>query len=719
MIHRPSPWCPLFGAIVVLSAVLYPAPMKAQIDRTKPPKPAPAPTVSVGAHRSFLLANGMRVIVVENHRQPLVSVQVKFDIEPVMQGDKAGYIDLVGEMLTAGTGQRTKEEIDETVDRLGADLYGTSDGIYATCLKKNFGALFALVQEVVIDAQFPEDEFEKARKRAVSNIQNRKDDPDAIGEVVGRVLTFNKGYPYGEVATEKSLNNVQSKHLRAYYQRFFLPAKGYLVFVGDITEQESRQLAEKSFGAWKGSTISTSTDANGQEVVEGLGVVRRPTKAPGAYRVRRVVIVDRPGAAQSVVRVQFPLELKPNDPMALAGQVMNTILGGGVFNARLMQNLREDKGFTYGAYSSLESDRYCANFNAGASVRTAVTDSAISELIFEMENMRLGKVRADELELAKSFMAGSFARSLEDPRTVARFALNTYLNDLPKDHYTSYLKRLDTISAAGVLAAAERFLLPDNATILVVGDKDVLGNRLVPLSFERNLVQYDENGDLYRERLQPVPAGVTPETVLEAYFKAIGGREAVNEVRSLKQVMGSTAMGMPVTITQWNALPNRYAMEMRSGEMLLQRVACDGVRARRSGMDGEQEIIEMELEELQNNAAPFPELNYPKLGRLTLAGIDAVEGEPAYKLTMMTDMGTVFHEYYSVERGLKLRREEVKATEQGNFTMTSDSKDYREVKGVLFPHLIMQKGAVDMTLVVRSIVVNGADDEKLFLVGEQ
>ncbi|MBP6389412.1 MAG: insulinase family protein [Flavobacteriales bacterium] len=719
MNRRPSFGPRWFGAIAFLIAFLFPALMNAQIDRTKPPKPSPAPDVNIGAHETFLLANGMRVIVVENHKQPLVSVQVKFDIEPVMQGDKAGYIDMVGELLTSGTGQRTKEEIDEAVDRLGADLSGASDGIYASCLKKNFSTLFGLVQDVTLDAKFPDDEFEKARKRTLSNIQGRKDDPDAIAELVGRVLTFNKGYPYGEVATEKSVNAIESKHLRAYYQRFFQPSKGFIVFVGDITEQEARQLAEKAFGSWTGSPLSVMKNGDGQEVVEGLGTVLRPTKAPGAYRVRRVVIVDRPGAPQSVVRIQFPLDLKPNDPMALAGQVMNTILGGGVFNARLMQNLREDKGYTYGAYSSLESDRYCGNFNAGASVRTGVTDSALTEMIFELENMRLGKVKADELELAKSFMAGSFARSLEDPRTVARFALNTYLNQLPEDHYTTYLKRLDTISAAGVLAAAERFLLPDNATILVVGDKDVLGNKLVPLSFEGTLVQYDENGDLYRERLQPVPAGVTAETVLEAYFKAIGGREAAQGVRSLKQVMGTTTMGMPVTITQWNALPNKYAMEMRSGEMLLQRVACDGIRAKRSGMDGEHEIIEMELEELQNSAAPFPELNYSKLGRMTLAGIDVVDGAPAYKLTMMTDMGTVFHEYYSVERGLKLRREEMKATEQGTLTITSDTKDYREVKGLLFPHLIIQKGAMDMTLVVTSIALNGADDEKLYVVGEE
>lgn len=701
---------------LLLAALTHSLPMNAQVDRSKPPRPAPAPAVNVGQHTTFLLGNGMRVILVEDHQQPLVSVQVRFDIEPVLQGEKAGYIDLMGELLAAGTASMDKETLDRTVDQLGADLSTTSDGVYASCLKKNFNALFDVVHAVVTTPTFPEAEFDKARKRMLSALQSRKDDPDAIADAVGRVLTYSKGYPYGEVTTEQSVGKVERKHLEAYYRRFFRPEKAYLVLVGDLTEQEARLTAEKRFGPWKPAPMPTTTDASGTEEVDGLGKVMRPAKTPKPSRVRRVAVVDRPGAPQSVVRVLFPVDLKPNDPMALAAQVMNTILGGGVFNARLMQNLREDKAYTYGAYSSLDADRYCGHFSAGASVRTEVTDSAASEMVFELEHMRLNGVKSDELALAKSFMAGSFARSLEDPRTVARFALNTYLNDLPKDHYATYLKRLDTVSAASVLAAAERFLHPDNAAILVVGDMERVGNKLVPLSFERGVMQLDENGDPYREELGPVPAGVTPQTVLEAYFKAIGGREAVEGVRSLKRSMSTSMMGMPVTITEWNAEPDRYAMEMRSGTMLLQQVRCDGTRAKRTGPEGSEEIIEMELDEMEMNAPPFPELHYPKMGRMVLPGTVEINGEQAYKLMVMTDMGATFSEYYSVASGLKLRREEMKATPEGTMKVSSDLKDYRAVKGVLFPHLMVQKGPVDMTLSVTEVVVNGAADAKHYAV---
>ena len=175
-------------------------------------------------------------------------------------------------------------------------------------------------------------------------------------------------------------------------------------------------------------------------------------------------------------------------------------------------------------------------------------------------------------------------------------------------------------------------------------------------------------------------------------------------------------MGMPVTVTGWNAEPDRYALDMRSGTMLLEQVRCDGTRAKRYGPEGAEEIIEMELEEMEMNAPPFPELHYAKMGRLVLPGTVQVNGEPAYKLMVMTDMGSTFSEFYSVASGLKLRREEMKATPEGTMKVSSDRKDYRAVKGVLFPHLIVQKGPVDMSLSVTEILVNGASDAKHYTV---
>jgi hypothetical protein len=285
-----------------------------------------------------------------------------------------------------------------------------------------------------------------------------------------------------------------------------------------------------------------------------------------ATGLRRVQLVDRPGSAQSVIRVTFPLNLQPKDNRALAAQVMNTILGGGVFNARLMQNLREDKAWTYGAYSSLDADRFNGSFSASVSGRNNVTDSALTEIVKELERMRNEGVTTEELDLARKYMAGSFARSLEDPRTVARFALNTYLNGLTEDHYATYLQRLDAVSKEDVKAAAEAFLHPDNAVLFVVGDKEEVYNKLVPLS--RDIVapvfELDENGEPWNETLTPV-TDRTPEQVIDAYIEAIGGRAAAAKLNDVKLVYATTLGGMNITITQWYGRGGLYRSETRMG----------------------------------------------------------------------------------------------------------------------------------------------------------
>ncbi|MEO8069527.1 MAG: pitrilysin family protein [Flavobacteriales bacterium] len=697
--------------------LLMPVITTAQIDRSKAPEPGPAPQVRVGEHTSFVLDNGMRVIVVENHKLPTISVQMRFDIEPFLQGEAVGYTDLVGELLTSGTRRSTKAQIDERVDALGAQLSATADGLFASGLKKNFSPLMDLVYEVVSSASFPADEFDKAKTRMLSAMQSRKDDPDGIADQVGRALTFSKGHPYGEVATEKSVAAITRKQVAAYYGRFFIPANSYLVFVGDITQEEARQAGEKYFKMWAPNTDGVrNVGADGVETVEGLGPIRTQKKLPLAPTSRRVAFVDRPGAAQSLIRVVYPLHLHPWDPMQVDAQVLNTILGGGVFNARLMQNLREDKGYTYGAYSSLESDRYAGSFSAGASVRTAVTDSAVGEFVMELERMRENMVTKEELSLAKNYLAGSFARSLEDPRTIARFALNTYLYNLPPDHYNTYLQRLDTVSAMGVMAAARQFITPDHSTILVVGDKEKVASKLAQYSFEKSVGVYDINGDIYKEKVQPPPPGMTAQQVLDAYFVALGGKSKLMGVSNLRTVMTASVQGMTITATAYNKSPDKYAMEMKAGPMTVQKMVYDGVRGISTGPEGKKELIEMELEELAMEAPAFPELNYQRLGRLILSGLAEIDGEECYKVTLLLDNGGLVTEYYSTKSGLKLRKVQVKQTAEGNQTVTTELKDYRAEGGIQFPHLVEQSAGMSMTFTVTEIAVNKGVPDGVFLI---
>ncbi len=706
----------------LILSLFLPSLMLAQLDRSTPPAPAPPPEVNLAEYGSFELSNGMRVIVVENQKLPLVSVQVRFDIPPVVQGDKAGYVDLFGEMLAAGTGLRTKNQIDEQIDQVGAQFFTNSDGAYASGLKRHLPAILDIVSDVMTNATFPEKELERVRTRYISSVKQRKDDADAIAEAVGRSVTFGRTHPYGEVPTEKTLANVSASDLKAYYKRFFRPEKGYLVFVGDITLKEAKDLARKHFNKWK-VPMTATVNENGTETIEGLGTVHfldRPLRPSGQ---RRVALVDRPGAAQSVIRVSFPLNLHPKDIRSMSAQVMNTILGGGVFNARLMQNLRETRAFTYGAYSSLEIDRFNGSFTATVSVRTEVTDSAITEIISELDRMRNTQVTADELELAKSYMAGSFARSLEDPRTVARFALTTFLNGLPEDHYATYLKRLEAVTAADVEAAAKEFLHPDNAIIFVVGDKDKIQYKLPALAADPNvpILELDENGEMVREDLEPV-TGITADQVIDSYLKAIGGRAKVLAIKDMFSSYGISMEGTLINIQQWYGPNGEYRSEVQTvaDGRPIEQVVFDGQRAMRVGPQGTEEIFDPELQEMRSMAMPVPELDPAKIAeRITLGGKTTIDGEPAYKVALATPAGGTIMDYYSIGSGLKLRRIEKKFMAGRPMTIITDYKKYQPYNGVMFPTIIEQDGGPmgQVSMLVEVIEINKGMPPNFFTTG--
>lgn len=696
--------------LCLAGGLLLPALMNAQIDRTKAPSPGPAPVVHLGEHSSFTLSNGMRVIVVENHKLPMVGVQVRFDIPPFAQDKKTGFIDMVGDLLTTGAGRRSKVSIDEAVDGLGASLHATSDGVYANGLKKHLPKLLSIVGDVVKVPTFPEQELEKVRKRYASSIEQRKDDPDAIAEVVGRSVTFGRTHPYGEVMTEKTLRAIGRKEVAAYHAKFFRPETGYLVFVGDITEKEAKELAKGTFGEWKPAPVSTITNEDGSETIDGIGAIR-PLKKPSTARgKRRVIIVDRPGAAQSIVHVAFPLNLEPKDVRTLNAQVMNTILGGGVFNARLMQNLREDKGWTYGAGSTLASDRFNGHFTAAFSIRTEVTDSAIIETMNELERMASTPVSREELDLAKSYMAGSFARSLEDPQTVARFALNTYLNGLQPDHYATYLKRLEAVTVQDVMEAAQAFLFPDNAAILVVGDKKALLPKLEPLSRSGNpaVLELDYNGNMYVEELTPV-GDRTVGQVLETYITAIGGRSAIDKLGGVLMRITTEMGGMPIAIKQWYGADGGFRAETKAGDTMLQEEIYDGERAVRKSPQGDEELQDVDLGDLQFNGHVVPEMHYGKTTeRMILSGRTEIDGRSAYKVTLMTPSGTSVGDYFDTETGLKIRRVDNKFMYGKSLTITTDYSNYKAVNGVMLPRTISQSGGPTgaLTLTVTDVEVD-------------
>ncbi|MCC7245675.1 MAG: insulinase family protein, partial [Saprospiraceae bacterium] len=444
--------------------------------RSKAPKAGNAPKIQIGKAETFTLDNGLKVIVVENHKLPTVSYQVFVDNDPVLERDAAGYADLMGELLMKGTTTRTKAQIDGEVDFIGASLSTSNNGATGRCLSKHSDKLLAILSDVVMHPAFPQEELDKAKTRAQANLAQQKDDADQIADNVGAVLAYGSSHPYGEIMTEETLAKINLDQIKKQYSTFFKPNIAYLVVVGDVTKSQAEKYAKKYFSAWQRG------DAPAQ-----------PHPAPRAPEKSQVSFVHKPGAVQSVINITYPVDLKPGTTEAIRARIANAVLGG-YFNSRVNANLREGHGWTYGARTGITPDELVGIFSGTASVRNAVTDSSIIEFLKEMDRMRTEKVGADELQVVKNVLAGSFSQSLEQPGTVASFALNTARFGLPADFYEKYLETLQGITADEVLMAAKKYIRPDRAHIVIVGNRDDVADRVKQFSADGKISYYDAFG---------------------------------------------------------------------------------------------------------------------------------------------------------------------------------------------------------------------------------
>lgn len=660
-----------------------------KLDRSIRPVAGAAPGIKLGDIQSFELPNGLKVFVVENHKQATVAYSIALDIKPALENDAVGTANITSELMTSGTKNKTKDQLDNDIDFIGATLSANPKGLYAASLKKQQIKLLELMSEVLLNPNFKQEELDKIKTQTLSGLAQGKDDPDAISNNVKAVLNYGVKHPYGELTTEESVSKITLEKCNAYYQTYFRPNVAYMAIVGDVTMAEVKPLIEKYFGAWQKADVVSAS----------YPMPTAPTKT-------RVAVVNKAGAVQSVINVTYPVDLKLNSEDAIKAKVMNTILGAG-FSSRLFINLREKHGYTYGSYSSLDNDELVSEFSAYAKVRNAVTDSSVIEIMSELTRLRTEKVPQDELDGIKNYLTGNFAISLEDPATIARFAINTELYKLPKDYYANYLKNLAAVTVDDIYAMAQKYIRPENATIFVVGDKEELSKKLAQFSATKTIEFYDIYGNAVAAVAKPIPAGVTPKTVVADYVKTIGGAKALMKVKDVSTKMNTKFQGMDISITTSQKAPNKYAMAVKMGEMVIQKEVYDGKVGKQQSMQGKKDLEGDGLEDIKTQATMNLEMNYEKLGyKLALKGIEAVNGKDAYIMEVISPKGKKSTEWYDVESKLKVKSSQTTTTEAGPITNTTEFLEYKDVDGLKFPSVISISGAMSMKLTAESINVN-------------
>ena len=663
------------------------------LDRSVRPAPGPAPEINLATPERFTLENGMKVFVVSNNKLPTLSVSMVLDYVPPVEGPQAGYMDITGSLWRTGTKEKTKGQIDEAIDRLGATVSTSSGGFYASSLSRYKSELFDILGELLLNNEFRQEELDRIKKQTISGLQTEKDDAAAIAANVRRAMVYGINHPYGQITTEQTVESIDLKACRSFFDGYFRPNLAYMAIVGDITRTEAEALVRKAFGSWKSGPFPMQS---------------YPTPEPPAET--RVVIVDRPAAVQTVINIVHPVYLPPSTPDVIPVSVMNTLLGGG--DARLFNNLRETHAYTYGAYSSLSKDALSSLFNANAQVRTEVTDSAVHEFLYELNRLRDTMPPLKEVDGIRKYLTGTFAIALQNPRTLAQFAIEMERYGLQPDYYRNYLRVLGDVSPMVVQGMARKHLFPNRSYIICVGQRSVIEEKLKHFDAKGSPLIVDLYGRPVDLSKRVVASDMTAQKVIDKYVEAVGGREAWERVKSMDLSYSAEMQGMKMNMSMKRKSPGMYSMAISvTGMGVVQETRFDGQSGMESGMQGSRELKGNDLDEVRLSSEILPELSYTRAPyACKLVSVEEVEGKLCYMLEVALPGGNRFKEFYEVETGLKIQKVQTGegAPDDSQMTQTTIFGDYKSVEsGIKLPHaLSISMGPQPLAMKLDAVLVN-------------
>jgi predicted Zn-dependent peptidase len=415
------------------------------------PIPGNAPEINIKKPQTFVLANGLKVMIVEDHKLPRVIFNLTLDNAPYAEENKKGVDDLSSRLIGNGSKKISKDAFNEELDFLGADISFGSQGAYASSLSKYAARILELMADGALNPNFTQAEFDKEKAKMLEGLKAQEKSVPAIANRVVNALTYGKQHPSGEYTSEETLKNVTLADIESNYQNYFVPENAYLAIIGDVKYKNVKPIVEKLFGSWKKRSIPKLTYA-----------------APEDVPFTQINFVDVPNAVQSEISLVNTVHLKMSDPDFFPASIATYILGGD-FNSYLNMNLREQHGWTYGANAAIGSGKYVMKMKSSSAVRSTVTDSAVVEFIKEIKRIRTENVSDETLKNVKAGYIGRFVMKVQQPHAVARYALNIETENLSENFYENYIKAINAVTAEDVKRAANKYFLIDNSRIVITG----------------------------------------------------------------------------------------------------------------------------------------------------------------------------------------------------------------------------------------------------------
>ena len=448
--------------------------------RKTPPEPLAPVDFNLAKPKETTLANGLKVVILENKRLPLVNFRLAFKSGAVNDPpDRPGLTEAAAKMLSEGTATRTSRQIAEEVDNIGGSLSASVSAdnmvVAGSALSARKTEILGLMADIVLHPVFPEKELNIYRENQREELKLHRSQADFLaGERAAKI--FFGDHPYSVVSTTNAaLDTLSSETLAEFHRAAFIPNNAIFIAVGDVDSDAFLAELDGLFGGWQRGEVKTP---------EFPALPERTEKT--------LTIVNRPNSSQANI-ILGNLGIKRSDPDFFPTRVMNMVLGGGA-SSRLFMNLREEKGYTYGAYSSMDARRLAGLFEATAEVRTAVAGDALKEFFYELERLRDTPVPEDELNDAKNYLSGSFPLGMETQEGLTNRLVSQQIYGLPEDYLQTYSENILAITAEEVRRVAQKYIHPDKLAIIIVGDAAQLLDQVKPYS--ENIEIYDAGGNL-------------------------------------------------------------------------------------------------------------------------------------------------------------------------------------------------------------------------------
>ena len=449
-----------FSAALLIALANVAALAQQTLDRTKIPPPGATPVLHVPAWTKTQLSNGATLIVSERHSLPLVSFAITFvgganQFEPA---ERRGVASMTASMLTEGTKTRTGDQLSDALQLLGTNVFanvGAEEGsINFVSTTKNFDAVLAILSDMMLNSAFPADALDRLRARTLVNLTQAKDQPVIVGaQVFARVL-YGAAHPYGQRSTETTVKAITRDDVVNFARAYYQPGRAIITVVGDVTPGKVKGSIEKALAAWSKGGEKPSFD-----------YPKLPELQPA-----KIYLVDKPGAAQSVVNIGLPGPPR-NTPDYFALQVLNTILGGQ-FQSRLNANIREQKGYSYGVNSAFSYGKGPGAFRAGGSIFTDKTDAALIEFMKELKGIVGEKpITDEEIKTAKESLIQGLPQRFASVTAISGAITSLVVQGLPDDFYQTYAQNVSAVTKEDLARVAKRYIDLNHLAIVIVGDR--------------------------------------------------------------------------------------------------------------------------------------------------------------------------------------------------------------------------------------------------------